>query len=203
MSQAKPSLLIITNQRLEGCPGQVDGYQALVRSGELEFVETVAARDPNQYRSLDDAANHVAEAVMQSSATHLMVWSPAHFPETTGQFDRINEAMRKRPLIYWEGDPWGKGKPLTHAMPWWLKRSDVVFSVAGSPQNHLLSSAGAQRVLPVIHTYCHLQFAPFENWVPEAPRFDAAFVGNNLARVPVITGGSRLCWPLGDRVQTK
>ena len=205
MSLTKPSLLIITNQPLAGCLGQVDGYLELVRSGELAFVDTVAARDADRYDSADVAVSHVTDALTQSKATHIMVWSPAGFPQTSIQFDRINAAMQGRPLIYWEGDPWGKGKPLTSAMPWWLKRSDVAFSVAGSPQSDLLSAAGAKHVLPIIHTYCHLKFSMFENWVPEAPRFSAAFVGNNLARVPGITGvpGSAGRWEIAFKLNRK
>ena len=205
MRYTKPSLLIIANQPLLGCLGQIDGYRQLVRTGELEFVDAVAARDKDKHRSTKDAVQHVAEALRQSKATHIMVWSPARFPETREQFDIIKDALQGRPLIYWEGDPWGKSKPLTHAMPWWLQTSDVVFSVAGAPQNLLLSSAGAKRVLPVLHTYCHLKFARFEVSEPAKPAFDACFVGNNLARIPGLTGvpGSAGRWEIAFKLRQK
>ena len=203
MSRSRPSLLIIMNQPLSGCLGQVDGYERLVASGDLEFVHSVAARDPSLYAYPLDAANNVAEAILQSRATHIMVWSPSRFPDESSQFDRINSALKGRPLIYWEGDPWGKGKPITPQMRWWLKRSDIVFSVAGPPQSELLAEAGARHVLPILHTYCHVQFGKFERWSPNTPKFMASFVGNNLARVPGISGvpGSAGRWELATRLR--
>ena len=179
----KASLLIITNQSLEHCMGQTDGFDLLVHSGELEFVDKVAYRgDALNGRMFD--FQKVCEAISQSTATHVMVWSPNRFPETVEQFERLDKALRSRPLIYWEGDAWGRGKPVTSQMRMWLHRADTVFSVAGTPQTQLLQSGGASRIERTFHTYCHIKFARFESFQDHDISRAATLIGGMPMRIP-------------------
>jgi hypothetical protein len=119
----------------------------------------------------------------------VVIGSPERFPRTHAQFARLDEAIGSRPLLYWEGDPWGKGKPLTQQIKWWFARADIVFATGGPSQAHLYMSAGAKYVCHMANTYCHLEFAEAEAQVP-SPTTDAGVVviGSNLARIPYLTG---------------
>jgi len=103
MTTARPSLLIIMNQPLSGCLGQVDGYERLVASGDLEFVETVAMNGFREGARDQTSVDRVTTALRSSSATHVMVWSPGLFPNDFRDVDKLDDALAGRPLIYWEG----------------------------------------------------------------------------------------------------
>lgn len=107
---------------------------------------------------------------------------------------QVLDLIAGRPLVYWEGDAWGRGKPIPDAMAAWLAASDWVFSVAGEPQSSLLRRHGARVVLPTVNTYDHLLFAEEERSFDRGrPAHACVFVGSNLARIPGLTGlpGSR------------
>jgi hypothetical protein len=177
-------LIIITNQSLQQCRGQLDGFELLVNSGELEFVDRVAYRGDGPVPSRFDFVN-VHEALSKSRATHAMIWSPGRFPESIEQFENLNQALRSRPLIYWEGDAWGRGKPITSQMKLWLNRADAVFSVAGHPQTELLGAETSTEIRRTFHTYCHVRFADFETLRDRETSRTASLIGGMVMRIPM------------------
>lgn len=100
MSRRRPSLLIIINQPLVGCEGQVDGYRLLVETGELDFVETVSTKDSTDDSSGERAVARAVDALRKSVATHIMVWTPATFPKRPSDLDRIDKGIpRSSPYL--------------------------------------------------------------------------------------------------------
>jgi hypothetical protein len=119
----------------------------------------------------------------------VVIWTPGGFPSTYAQFSQLEEALGSRPLLYWEGDSWGRGKPMTQQMRWWCQRSDIVFSIGGPPLADLYREAGAKRVLHTVNTYCHLKFADAEKYAPSPVTGSGVVViGSNLSRIPFLTG---------------
>lgn len=188
---SRPSVLLVTNHvDASGCPGQIDGLRLLVASEELAGLEVVhGGHAPGEDPA--DTSARVVGAIRDSAADLVLVLSPkGRIPDV----DAVATSLAGRPLIYWEGDCFGRGKPVDPAMARWLQLSDVVFSVAGEPQTGLLRRAGARCVLPTTHTYDHVLFADAETglgWAGSSDRVVA--LGNNLMRLPVWGGlpGSR------------
>lgn len=203
---SRPRVLLITNEAKPGdAAGQIDGYRLLQRSGELKEVGAVSwrsgyASDPA------GAVQRVVSAARDYKPDIAVVWSPGRFPATRGQFDQISEALGSSMLLYWEGDSWHRGKPITEAMTWWLGASDVVFSVSGPPQATDLVQHGANDVRHTLHTYCHLQFAEQEATEPgPITSRRVVMIGSNLMSVPGITGvpGSFRRWELAFRMSRR
>lgn len=188
MSPAR--LLFITNENSPGnAAGRIDSYQQLVETGELAAVDVVSHRAHTPSAVDDQTFRKVLDRVRSSHYDLVVLGTPKGFPSTLTQFNQLSEAIGGRPLLYWEGDPWGKGKPLTRQMKWWFARSDIVFSIGGASQAQLYIAAGAKRVCHTPHTYCHMEFADAEV-NPPAPisEPDVVDIGSNLARIPYLTG---------------
>jgi hypothetical protein len=184
------SLLFITNENPPGnAKGRIDSYRQLVDTGELAALEVVSHRAPGTSAVDDQTFRTVLDRVQSRHYDVVVIGTPKEFPSTLTQFNQLEEALRNRLLLYWEGDPWGKGKPITRQMKWWFHRADIVFSIGGASQAHLYMAAGAKRVCHTPHTYCHLEFADAEANAP-SPMVDTGVVviGSNLARIPYLTG---------------
>jgi hypothetical protein len=182
-------VLLITNENSPGdADGQLDAYRRLVDTGEIAALEAVSHRTSGA-STVDQTFRVVLDRIQSSHHDVVIIWTPGGFPNTPTQFDQLEEALGSRPLLYWEGDPWGKGKPITKQMNRWLRRADIVFSTGGSSQAQLYMAAGAKRVLHIVNTYCHLKFAEAETNAP-SPVTDSGVVviGSNLARIPYLTG---------------
>jgi len=183
------SLLFITNENPPGnSAGRIDAYQKLVDSGELAALDTVSHKEFGT-STADQTFRTVLDRVQSSRYDVAVIGTPGKFPSTQTQFEQLEEAFGSRTLLYWEGDPWGKGKPITQQMKWWFQRADIVFSIGGSSQAHLYMAAGARHVCHLPHTYCHLEFADAEThgpWPITDPR--VVMIGSNLARIPYLTG---------------
>lgn len=185
----KPKVLLITNEGRPGdAAGQIDGYKLLEGTGELRAVSAVSARrgfaeDP------DAAVARVIEAIREVRPDIAVVWTPGRFPGTRAHFERIYAALGSARLLYWEGDPWHRAKPMTTEMGWWMSAADVVFTTAGPPQATDYLRAGAHVVFHIANTYCHIKFARCEE---EAPRpvesSRVTMIGSNLMRIPGLTG---------------
>lgn len=187
MSPAR--VLLITNETSPGdAAGQIDGYGQLVETGELAALESVSHRT-SEMSTADQTFLTVLDRVQSRNHDVVVIWTPGNFPHTSIEFERLEKALGSRPLLYWEGDPWGKGKPITRQMKWWLGRADIVFSTGGLTQANLYMGVGAKRVAHVANTYCHLKFAEAEAHSP-APTTDCGVVviASNLARIPYLTG---------------
>lgn len=164
--------------------GQLDGYRILQNRGEIGEVSAVSWRDGYE-RSPNRAADRVVAAVRSHRPDIVVIWSPGNFPDTHSQFDMIQEALGSASLVYWEGDGWGPRKPISPAMRWWLRRSQVVFSPAGPPQSSALLAAGASEVRHIPQTYCHIRFAACESLAPPpVSSRRVTMIGNNLMRIP-------------------
>lgn len=203
----KHRLLVLTNEAKPGdSAGQVDGFNSLVTSGEIDSCHSVSFI--KGYDEVDPKIR-ILRAIRSINFNVLIIFSPSGFPTSEMDFDEILSAIGGRPIIYWEGDPWaypGKKKGVTTQMSWWMKNSEVVFSTAGEPHLSIFETAGAKYVKRTINTYCHLKFAREElnpplNNISELST-DVLMIGNNLSRVPGLTGipGSLGRWQLATRL---
>ncbi len=184
-----PRVLLITNEATRGdASGQIDGYTLLESTCELSRVDAVSARagfeaDP------EHAIARVLEAIDQSRPDIAVVWTPGRFPGSREAFDRIMRALGTAQIVYWEGDPWHRGKPMTEQMSWWMTEASVVFSTAGPPQATAYLAAGAGEVRHVANTYCHIKFGLCEKDPPPPVESNrVTMIGINLMRIPGLTG---------------
>jgi len=199
-----PNVLLLINALGEaGAPGQIDAYRCLADTGEISSVTPVFLRT-------NDEPNHHLRQVVEilKSRKHdvVVVLSPSGFPPSERRFAAIEQAIGDRPLLYWEGDAWGKGKPVDAIMQRWLGRADIVFSVAGEPQVSALLDAGARRVHLVLHTYCHVRWRTQELSPPPIDtEIDAVMIASNSARIPLLAGlpGSTRRLELALRLRTQ
>ena len=147
-------VLLITHENPPGnAAGRIDAYRQLIDTGEL------AAFDAVNYRTLETSTDYqtfltVLDQVRSRQYDVAVIGTPGIFPRTHDQFNQVNEALRGRLFLYWEGDPWGKEEPITRQMTWWFRRADIVFSTGGDSQAQLYMAAGAQRVFHIANTYC-------------------------------------------------
>ncbi len=190
MTSGGPTVLLITNQpQVSHAVGHEQAYRTLVDAGYLASVDIVSWRGSN---------GHLPQGNLESVLTLLetrtydvvVVWSSGHFPGTRASFDRLNAAMKSATLLYWEGDSWGRGKPVTREMRWWLQRADVVISASGDPQPHMLLNAGAREVRFSPQVVDEGVFATeySSNWSPPATSRGAIMIGSYEARIPIIGG---------------
>lgn len=197
-----PRVLLITNEPAPGRPpGFIDGLQLLVSDGSLADVHVVSARE-GWRENPTVAFERVLEAMKDSRFDAVLILSPKDFPGTRERFEHLLNLLGSRTLIHWEGDPWGRGKPLPKPMTWWLARADYVFSVAGQPQVQILLNHGASRVHHCPHVYCHVRFAEGEKHPPPShTEVGAVMIAGNYARIPLISGmpGSFGRWLLATR----
>jgi hypothetical protein len=203
---ARPRVLLITNDpKPNRPPGIIDGLRVLVAEGALGGLWVVSAREGWE---ADPAAVHerVLSTLREHDADAVLIMSPAKFPGTRNRFEQLLHALGPRLLLIWEGDPWGRGKPITEQMGWWLARSDAVFCTSGRPQVDALIRTGARLVYHCPNGYDHIRFAEGETTSPQPHDendADAIMIGGNLARVPVIGGlpGSTSRLLLGARLR--
>jgi hypothetical protein len=203
-----PNLLILTNEKCYGeAKGQVDGFNVLSSLGEVGEVNTVS-------HSLENSDNflNVLTAIKSIKFDILIIWTPGRFPATEIEFEILSKAIGNRPVVYWEGDPWGlkkghglkgKKKP-THQMERWLKISEYVFTVSGYPQTDQFLELGARKVFHTLHTYCHIKFQKEADSPPDQRYiYDVSMMSRNLSRVPLLTGvpGSARRFYLASRVR--
>ncbi len=182
----RPSVLLVSNHPDEsGSPGHLDGLRCLVASGELDVVEVVyAAARPGE--TSDEVNRRVIDAISTSRCEDVLVLS---MKSRVTDMHGVSKALSGRRVLYWEGDPWGRGKRPPLEMRAWLSLADVVFSVGGHPQTELLRDAGADRVVGIMHTYDHVLFADAERGLDHGrPSSDVVFLGSNLMRVPLVSG---------------
>ena len=177
-----------------GIPGRIDGLRCLESSGEISGVDVISAgRRDGEPQSEHDA--RVGREVRRSKADVLVALS---LKDHVRDVSSIGKAIAGRPLLYWEGDPWGRGKAIPEEMKAWLEFSDIAFSVGGPPQAQMLLAAGARIVCHTIHTYDHVQFKRSERGDQPSPSHMVAFLGTNASKAPLVSGlpGSFRRWQL-------
>lgn len=176
-------VLLITNQPpVNGQPGYEAGLRTLAEGTELTGFDVV----PAIYSSDEDPptrASRIAQAIDASPAEVLLCLSLKSLVPMT---DDLTKALKGREVIYWEGDAWGGRKRLPAPSADWLRASSIVFTVAGPPQVQLLLDHGAREVRHTIHTYDQTLFSDNPRTTDEM--VSVVFAGNNLARVPALSG---------------
>ena len=184
-------LLLLTNEPAHGgATGQINGYELMALSGEIESCKNTSHREG--YDDLS-AYDRVLNAVQRKDYDVIVIWSPVVFPNTLDQFAEIIKAINGRPILYWEGDPWQKKdgkKPVTNQMSWWMSHSEIVFSTATSPHFEIFRDIGAKTIVHMPNTYCHLFFKNEEYLSPNSlgTLRDITMIANNSARIPGVSG---------------
>ena len=185
--------LFSNSNRLHGSAGYEQGLAALQESGEIRGFESVSGRE--LIRDFGGQAPDVlASMIRESAAEIVVVFSPFYFTCSDDQWQEILSVLTGRTIVYWEGDPWGRGKPISTAMSRWLARADMVFAVAGPPNSELLRKHGAQHVSLIPHTYSQVHFAEAEAaFTPiTASAVDCVMIASNSTRtkipIPGMTG---------------
>lgn len=183
----QPSVLLLTNHATDdSCPGAPQALSELVDRGELGGYRVLNS-GPAAHEPRDSRERRVIQAVRASNCDIVLVQS---MKDSIRNMDAVASALAGRPVLYWEGDPWGRGKSITPAMAAWLDLSTVVFSVGGDPQASLLRANGARDVRFIVHTYDHVLFSEsernftFEQAIPGR----VGVIGSNLMRAPLISG---------------
>ena len=203
----KPRLLLLTNEAIPGrAAGQINGYEILVQSDEIESCIAISLKEGFDRVS---AFERVLNATSRKDYDVVVIWTPGFFPASEVQFFKILQAINGRPVMYWEGDPWGpvgRKKPVTKQMSWWMAASEIVFSVATNPHFKIYSEMGAKVICHIPHTYCHLFFKSEESHPPISTETssDLVMIGSNTARIPGVTGspGSLRRWELATRIHS-
>lgn len=201
----KPKILILTNEsKLGDAVGQINGYELLESTGEIDSCQSISFKnniDP------ESSFNRVLTVLKESNWNCLVVFTPKNFPETESKFSKLLDAINGRPILYWEGDPWGypgEKKPVTKQMSWWMSNSEIVFSTAVEPHFKLFNSLGAKNIYFMPNTYCHLYFKNEELHPPIGTYNlkDLIMIASNTAKIPFLTGspGSSKRWELATRL---
>ena len=200
MFQAKLSLvggarvfLFSNSGRRNGSAGYEQGLEVLQESGEIRGFHSASGRE-----LISDFGQQAPEAlatmIRESAAEIVVVLSPFYFTCTDDQWQDLIQALSGRTVVYWEGDPWGRGKPVNLTMSQWLTRADLVFAVAGPPNTTLLRRNGARHIDLIPHTYSQAHFAAAEAaWIPTtATAIDCIMIASNSTRtkipIPGLTG---------------
>ena len=182
----RPSVLVISNQTsAAGDPGYSQALREMTSLGLVSGFTYV----PTGHVAQESQMSREMRLIESVRASRDDVVVALSIKDQISKVDEVVAALSGRPLLYWEGDPWGRRKPIPTRMAAWLQASDVVFSVGGQPQTDLLHRHGAAVVVHTVHTYDHVLFAREErafSW--EDPHHSAVFIGSNLSRVPLLTG---------------
>lgn len=202
-----PRILILTNSPSPNFHlGQVNGYELMVNSKELASVRSVSHREEFDQTS---AFERVHSAVKENNYDIVLIWTPGMFPAKLEQFEKIIQAINGRPILYWEGDAWGKAgekKPVTKQMSWWMTHSEIVFSTVSEPHFSIFKELGARSIRHIPNTYCHFKFKKEERYPPIPyplnDEVDFSIIASNTARIPGVTGtpGALRRWELITRV---
>lgn len=198
----KVKVLLLSNHPSEAeNPGQIDALRVLVKSGELGGASVVHA-GASVGESPSRRTQRVVRQIHESDSDVVLVLS---MKDLVQDVDAAAKAIAGRPVVYWEGDPWGRGKRVSQQMAAWLELSDYVFSVGGPPQAQLLMRNGASTVHHTIHTYDHVLFGGSECGCRSQPTFDVGFIGSNLSRFPLVSGlpGSMGRWRVVGALQMR
>ena len=202
----RPKILLISNESSPGdAAGQINGYELLVESGEIASFDYVSHAEG--YDAIP-AFDRVMAAISGKNYDLVVLWSPKNFPNSHSKFETILSALGNLPILYWEGDAWGRissAKPITPQMRWWLQAAEIVFTTTLFQDKENLEKYTKDRVIFMPNTYCHLYFSEHEKNPPLAEyKYDACLIGNNASRFPIVSGlpGSIRRFELVARLKT-
>jgi len=188
----------------DAAPGQVAGLGDVLVGALGEECRVINGTTiPTDARK---AAEHLKAAIRDDDPEFVYVLAtPIALVDDDEQFRSLAAYLTGRTVVYWEGDAWGRGKPMTPAMRRWLLRADHVFHTGGIPGiEDCTSSSTALHFAP--NGYCHIRFAREETEPPDStPGARVAMIGNNVTRsrvpIPGLTGipGGLPRWRLARR----
>jgi hypothetical protein len=183
-------ILILTNSPSpQYHAGQLNGFELLVDSREIESVDSVSHVENYDKSS---SFNRVLSALKHIKFDVVMIWTPKYFPSNRSQFDQLLSIIGKRPILYYEGDAWGHSlskKPVSLQMKWWLEVSDRIFTTTSLSKNSNLGKYSSKKITFMPNTYCHFYFSECEKFLP--PKYyknEICLIGNNTSRLPMISG---------------
>lgn len=180
-------LLMVTNERVEGTEyGFRDEFARLHREGVLADYRSIAPR-----ADAADGKDWYPEAlrvIHEMRPNVLLVLSPGQHPFHSHQIRQMLE-ISVPTVLYWEGDAWGRGKPITTPMRRWAEHTDVLFTVSGALTLDSFGRSVPRSIRQVAQTYCHVQFAAVEDVPPglAAPADDVAMIGSSVARLGLVS----------------
>ncbi len=180
-------LLMITNESIEGTEyGFRDEFQRLRAGGVISAYRALAPRA--LVAAGQDWFGETIAAARELQPNVVLVLSPGQLPASPAQIRQLLEVSSPR-LLYWEGDAWGRGKPMTQPMRSWAAAAHVVFTVASSPQSDAFARSTRACVRPILQTYCQVQFEEAEDKPPgtAAPAEDVVMIGSSIARLGVVS----------------
>ena len=139
----------------------------------------------------------------------ILVGSPIRFGTTAEERNNLSRQLNSTQIVYWEGDAWGRGKPLTSSLRFWLGMADHVFHTGGIPRVRSHVGTGSY-VHFAPNAYCHVQFASAEREGPPPVSSNAVvMIGNNVTRsripIPGLTGipGGLPRWRLARKAERR
>lgn len=189
-------------------PGQVAGMREILVRGLGEECHVVSGEVLDAMNG-DSALSLLRRTILELDPMHVIVLaSPIRLLERESDFASLCEDLRGRVVTYWEGDAWGRGKPISPAMRRWMNRADHLIHTGGlqSPET---SASRETSIHFAPNSYCHVTFAGAEAEPPDSSAsFDIAMIGNNVTRsripIPGLTGipGGFQRWRLARRAFT-
>lgn len=183
-------VLVVTNEHFpNSAPGQKDAIQILAQEGMIESVEFVSH---SLSRNDNENFERVFNALECLQFDVLMIWSPKSFPKTRDNFEALVRRINKRPIYYWEGDPWSETgiKKLPEQSKWWAQAAEIIFTVAKEPHTSMFNLASNAKVVFTPQTYCHVQFANEETSKPPLLNESrkVVMIGSQTAKIPFVYG---------------
>jgi len=180
-------ILTLDNKSIPS-PGILAAQAKFVEDGHIASADTLNVRWPSTL-SGSPPLDELIERLKKSDYDLCIVRTPKNFPNNVNEMDRVIEALGSRRVVLWDGDAWGKGKPMPMQYSWWASVSSQVFTVADSPQSAAWKRLGANDVRLILHVYDHVVFKEAENRPPSPDkRGGIVLIGNNLRRLPVLGG---------------
>lgn len=182
-------LVMLTNEREPNAePGLREALAHMQSTGEIAAWSAIAPALVGA--SWSTQFNREVERIR---ANVVLALSPG-----SGHFGlpRLLEDRDDVVVLYWEGDAYGRAKPISAEMRRWAQRSDILFSVAGPPQAESLLSIGTKRIQLILNTYCQVTFARYAEEDPllENPDLDVVVVGSRVTRLrffSALPGGAK------------
>lgn len=179
----KSTLILVAH--LNG--GHLVGLQdALTNAGE-QNVQTLDVDSLGDF-GLAKYMERVLDHVRSQPPSHVYVlWSPDVSNLNTQQLLTLSAILSEAKVIYLQYEGWGRGKPVTPAVRFWLQTADIVLHSGGIRAISRFMKPEA-RALFVPPCYNHTEFADAENTPPDVPSSNhAVMIGNNVtkSRVPI------------------
>lgn len=167
----------------------VHDFRRLADDGHLVHVpvapQELAVRD-----GVEQAVRALVQLAHESRPDVILVETPHGMPIGRGEVRQIVDAAGRPPVVYWEGDAWGRRKRLLESIRAWLGVADQVFSIAMGHQYRLLRAHTRAPIRYVPHVLPHVVRTAATDRVPDIHETteDVTVIGNHLCRLDVLGG---------------